>query len=239
MTALVRYQASILLRSYRWVFPLVAYLFLVSIGSVGSSSLMESLDWSGATLVPVVAFLTRAMLTAEPDAARACVAAATGPARAQLAALVVPLAGGAVLGLITTFADILTAEAASTVPTNSIQGKLSAVTAHPGIVVAGLLIALICLLVGAAIGTLLNPPLVRHPAVAMMSTLAAVVLAFVISISPASAALSQHADRANNPLAANWPGPGPVVDAFVLLLVCWTGSLLVAQRRESRFSGPD
>jgi drug/metabolite transporter (DMT)-like permease len=113
------------------------------------------------------------------------------------------------------------------------------VTAHPGIVVAGLLIALICLLVGAAIGTLLNPPLIRHPGVAMMATLAAVVLAFVTNISPAAAALSQPGGQSNNPLAANWPGLGSVVGAVVLLLVCWTGSLLVAQRRESRFSGPD
>ncbi len=50
-------------------------------------------------LVPVAALLTRSMLTAEPDAARAVVAVASGPARAQLAALAAALGGGAVLGL--------------------------------------------------------------------------------------------------------------------------------------------
>ena len=86
VTALLRYQTAILLRSHRWIFPLIAYGLLIAVGAAGSSSLAETLDWSGAMLVPVVAFLTRAMLTAEPDAARACVcAAAGGPVRAQLA----------------------------------------------------------------------------------------------------------------------------------------------------------
>jgi hypothetical protein len=38
---------------------------------------------------------------------------------------------------------------------------------HPGIVVGGLLIALVCVFVGSAVGALCNPPLLRHPAVAM------------------------------------------------------------------------
>ena len=50
-------------------------------------------------LIPVVAFLTRSMLTAEPDASRACVAAATGTVRAQLAALLAALGGGVVLAV--------------------------------------------------------------------------------------------------------------------------------------------
>ena len=97
MTALLRYQSAILLRSHRWIFPLIAYGLLMAVGAAGSSSLAETLDWSGAMLVPVVAFLTRGMLTAEPDAARACVFAAAGPVRAQLATLIVPL--GAALSL--------------------------------------------------------------------------------------------------------------------------------------------
>lgn len=68
-------------------------------------------------LVPVVAFLTRAMLTAEPDAARACVAAAAGPVRAQLATLIVPLGAGAVIGVVAAIFDVLTAEAAAMLST--------------------------------------------------------------------------------------------------------------------------
>ena len=33
MTALLRYQAAILLRSHRWIFPLIAYGLLIAVGA--------------------------------------------------------------------------------------------------------------------------------------------------------------------------------------------------------------
>ena len=152
MTALLRYQSAILLRSHRWIFPLIAYGLLMAVGAAGSTSLAETLDWSGAMLVPVVAFLTRGMLTAEPDAARACVFAAAGPVRAQVATLIVPLGAGALLGVAAAVFDVLTAEAATKVPGSGLPGKVTAAAGHPGIVLAGLLIALVCVLVGSAVG---------------------------------------------------------------------------------------
>src|ERR1700759_2694500 len=97
------------------------------------------LDWSGAMLVPVVAFLTRAMLTAEPAAARACVSAASGPVRAQLATLLVAFAGGAVLSPVGACYELVTAghQTALLVPFFAGLGK-----------------ALVCVLVGSAVGTL-------------------------------------------------------------------------------------
>src|SRR6185312_1310649 len=53
MTALLRYQTSIMLRSHRWIFPLIGYALLIAVGAAGSTSLAETLDWSGAMLVPV------------------------------------------------------------------------------------------------------------------------------------------------------------------------------------------
>ncbi len=101
MIALLRYQAANLFRSHRWIFPLITYALLISVGGAGpgKQALADGLDWSAAILLPVVALLTRSMLTAEPAAARACVSAARGPGRAQLAALITALAAGAVLGL--------------------------------------------------------------------------------------------------------------------------------------------
>ena len=78
MTALLRYQAALLLRSNRWIFPLIAYGALIAVGAAASTPLAEGLDWSAAMLVPAVAFITRSMLVAEPDASRAVVAAAAG-----------------------------------------------------------------------------------------------------------------------------------------------------------------
>ena len=233
MTALLRYQAAILLRSHRWIFPLIGYALLLAVGAAGSTSLAETLDWSGAMLVPVTAFLTRAMLTAEPDAARACVAVASGPVRAQLATLLVPLGGAAVLGLAAAVLDVLIAAPAARAPVSGLGGKVAAVLGHPAILVAGLLIALVCLLVGSAAGALCNPPLLRHPGVAMLSTLAAIVAALAASVSPATAAISGDTSQAAaSPLAVNWPGAGSLLGALGLATVSWGASLWVAARRD-------
>jgi hypothetical protein len=137
--------------------------------------------------VPVIALLTRSMLTAEPGAARACVAVARGPARAQLATLLVAFAGGLVLGL---------AGAGYELATNGHH------TAQLMSFLAGLGKALVCVLVGSAVGTLFNPPLIRHAAAALLSTMGAVVVALVSSVSPASAALRGNGATVQ---AAAWP----------------------------------
>jgi hypothetical protein len=231
--ALLRYQAAILLRSHRWIFPLIAYGLLIAVGAAGSTSLAETLDWSGAMLVPVVAFLTRAMLTAEPDSARACVAA--GPARAQFATLLIPLGGGALLAAAAVVFGVLTAEPASGLanPSGSMADKVLDAARHPGIVVAGLLIALICLLVGSAVGALCNPPMLRHAGAAMLTTLAAIVLALAVNVSPAAAAISGTKAQAASPLAATWPGAAPLVGACCLLAAAWAVSIFAATRRDT------
>lgn len=238
MTALLRYQTSIMLRSHRWIFPLIGYGLLIAVGAAGSTSLAETLDWSGAMLVPVVAFLTRAMLTAEPDAARACVAAAAGPVRAQFATLIVPLGGGALLGVVAAVFDVLTAAAAAKAPASGLAAKVTAAANHPGILAGGLLIALVCLLVGSAVGALCNPPLLRHPAAAMLSTLAAIVLALAAGVSPASAAISHTTAQAASPVAANWPGTGALAGAACLLALTWAVSVIAATRRDNWSAGP-
>ena len=159
MIALLRYQAANLFRSHRWIFPLITYALLISVGAADSGqqatsvdrarALTDGLDWSAAILLPVVAMLTRSMLTAEPAAARACVSAARGPGRPQLAALITAFAAGAVLGL---------AGAGYVLVTNGHK------TALLGPLIAGLGRALVCALVGSAVGTRplpCSPPLLR------------------------------------------------------------------------------
>jgi hypothetical protein len=233
MIVLLRYQSAILLRSHRWIFPLIGYALLIAVGAAGATSLAEALDWSGAMLVPVTAFLTRAMLTAEPDAARGCVGAAAGPVRAQLATLLVPLGGGGVLAVAVMVFDVLTAETAARAPDSGLFAKVSAAADHPGIVAGGLLIALVCLLVGSAAGALCNPPLLRHPGVAMLTTLAAIVAALVADVSPASAAIGDGAAQTASPVAANWPGPWSLTGAVCLVAVSWTVSVAAAARRDT------
>jgi hypothetical protein len=231
--ALLRYQAAILLRSHRWLFPVIVYSMLILVGFAADTPLAEGVDWSDAMLVPVVALLTRSMLTAEPDAARACVAAATGPVRAQLATLLTALGAGIVLAITGVCFEVLTDQSVAKHPLLSVVGKISATAAHPQVLVGGLGAALVCLLVGSAAGALCNPPLLRHPGLAILSTLAAVIFALASDISPASAALAGYgAGR-----APHWPGGVPLLAAACLLAVTWTASVLAAARRDNRTPG--
>ena len=231
MIALLRYQTAILLRSHRWIFPLIAYGLLISVGAASSTPLAEGLDWSAAMLVPVVAFLTRSMLIAEPDAARACVAAAAGPVRAQLAALLTALGAGVVAGLAGACFTVLTGESIVKQQGSDVFSKIGATFAHPAVLTAGLATALVCLLVGSAAGALCNPPLLRHPGAAMLATLAAIILALAANVSPASAAL-RRAGAA--PQTASWPGGVPLIAAACLLAVIWGASLYAGARRDTR-----
>lgn len=238
MIALLRYHTAILLRSHRWIFPLIAYgLLTLAVGAEGSSPLAQVLDWNAAMLVPIAAFLTRSMLTAEPDAARACVAAAAGPVRVQLAALLTAAGAGAVLAIPGMCVGVLLGEpAARQHPAPSgLLIKLTSAAGHPAILVAGLATTAVCLFVGSAVGALCNPPLLRHPGAAMLSTLAVAIFALASDVSPASAALRRRTTaQAASPLAAHWPGTTPVLAAACLLAVTWFASTYAAARRESR-----
>jgi hypothetical protein len=220
MIAMIRYQLAVLLRSHRWVGPFLLYVALLVLFA-DSQPLGEGLDWSAAMLVPAAALLTRSMLTAEPAEARACIAAAGGTHKAQIACCIAALAAGGVLGL---------AGACYELARDPWPGRAS--LAHLGHAPAafglGLAITLICLLVGCAIGVFFNPPVVRHPAMAILCTIGAVVLGLVSSISPASAAL-RHAGSAP-PAHGFWPG-SPLLAALGLLVVSWAVSALLAGRR--------
>jgi hypothetical protein len=234
--ALLRYQAAILVRSNRWIFPLIAYGVLILTGTAAGRpagpqwlSLADGLDWSAAMLIPVVAFLTRSMLTAEPDAARTCVAAATSPVRAQLAALLVALGGGVVLAVAGTCFAVLGNPAVAG-HAGGFLGNVGAAVTHPETLTAGLAMTAVCLLVGSAVGALCNPPLLRHPAAAMLATLAAAIFALASEVSPAGAALRQ-ASSAQSP---HWPGAVDALGAAGLLVVTWAASSLAAARRDTR-----
>ncbi|HEX4092924.1 MAG TPA: hypothetical protein VHZ33_29755 [Trebonia sp.] len=235
MIALLRYEVAILLRSHRWVFPLIAYGALILTGAAGGAvsgpawlSLADGLDWAAAMLIPVVAFLTRSMLTAEPDASRACVAAAAGPVLAQLAALLAALGGGVVLGLAGACFEVIANPSVSG-HAGGLLGNVGAAVEHPVTLAVGLAMTALCLLVGSAVGALCNPPLLRHPATAMLATLAAAVFALASEVSPAGAAL-RHASSAQSP---HWPSAPDLLAAACLVAVTWTASALVAARRES------
>lgn len=228
MIALTRYQVALLLRSHRWIPPLVLYgLTVVGLGGgskAGGAGLGDGLSWSALMLVPAVAWLTRSMLTAEPGAARACVAAGGGPRRAQLAALVASLLVGAILA-IGGIGWALGSDGVLRTRANTIE-----IGATFAVLAGGLMATLICLLVGSAVGALCNPPVIRQPAAAMLCTTGAVVAALAWNVSPANAAV-RSAESA--PQVSAWPSGLAVITAIALLAAAWTVSALVAARRMS------
>lgn len=227
MIAVLRYQLALLMRSHRWIPP--AVLYVLGVAGLGGSrqpygaALAPSLSWSALMLVPAVAWLTRLMVTAEPPAARACAAAAGGPRRTHVAALLVPAAAGLAFGFTAICWDLWHAGPITSPPGGAIE-----VGATLTALLAGLLAALTCVLVGSTIGALGNPPLVRRPAAGMLGTAGAVVLALAWHDSPANAAVR----------AAGWPAPaGPsvppsaVTEAAVLAALAWLVSAHAAARR--------
>jgi hypothetical protein len=227
--ALVWYQTALLIRSHRWIPP--AVLFVIGVAGLGGAvlphgeGLSQGLAWSALLLVPVEAWLTRAVLIAEPPAARACVAAAAGPRRSQLAALIAAAVVGASFGLLGVAWEVFSLGVRRSAATNSIMA--GATLADVG---GGLAAALVCLLVGSAIGALLNPPLIRRPAAAMLGTTGAVVLALAWSGSPANAAVRSVGYGAQE---KSWPTGAALLAAIALLVVAWGVSAQVAARRQA------
>jgi hypothetical protein len=212
MPALIRYYVALLMRSGRWLPATIFYAAIVSIGTQGSAKVGEALGYAGAGLVPSVAWLTRAALTAEPEAARHCVAGAVGPRRPHLAALAAAAIGGLVLAA------------------GGAAAMLSAVgTVHPvTALTAGLLTMALCAVAGSAVGALCNPPiLVRASwAIPLAGILAITVL--VAAGSPVNAAIRgiTPGDQAPKlPLL-------PAVLVVAATAVCWTVSTFVAARKE-------
>jgi hypothetical protein len=219
----------LLLRSHRWIPAAVIYVLgVVGLGGFGGpavahgAALSQGLSWSALMLVPCVAWLTRSVLTAEPPAARSCVAAAAGPRRAQLAALGAALGLGVIFAIIGICWEVITAGVVRAPHTNSVL--FGATFSDLG---RGVGAALICLFVGSAIGALCNPPVITRPAASMLTSTAAVVLGLVWSVSPANAAVR----TGNGASSGSWPTGLPVIAAITLLVVAWSVSALVAARR--------
>lgn len=221
MIGLIRYHAALLLRSYRWITPLVFFAAIAGSAVDGGATPAEAFGFAGAVLVPTSAWLVRLVVTGEPEAARACVGAAGGTARAQLAALLVAVGGGMALALLTAPVMLF------------VGGRVS----EPGhqlppivdVLVAGLLGELACVLIGVAAGAVCNPPVVRGPAVALLSTGLLVVVSLVAAQSPAIAAIKvvaagNHGSVIQLPLVA-------LGGAFAVAAAAVTLSALVARAR--------
>ncbi|MEV7084619.1 ABC transporter [Streptomyces sp. NPDC093085] len=182
MTALLSYQIALLLRSQHWLPPVLLYGIFLVVGVQAGQPVLDSLGYASAVLLPVTAWLVRICVTQEPAASRAVVGAVTGPRRAHLSALLAAVVCAGVIGVAGTGIVLLISE-----PKNAdftVGVDLGAAGA------AGLLAALVCLLVGAAVGALCNRPLLRTRGWSVVATAAVSLLALVTSGSPARNAVT-------------------------------------------------
>ncbi|ADI06192.1 ABC transporter ATP-binding protein [Streptomyces bingchenggensis BCW-1] len=182
LPALLRYQAALLARSQRWVPPVVLYGAFMAIGVMAGQPILDSFGYAAAALLPIAAWLVRVCVNNEPAAARNCAAAAAGPARVHLSSVVTGLAAAAVLGVVGALFVALISDPKTS--DQRIDVSLWDATA------AGLLAALTCVLLGAAIGALLSRPLLLSTGWGIQATAAASLLVLVASASPANAAVS-------------------------------------------------
>ncbi|WP_329124345.1 ABC transporter [Streptomyces sp. NBC_01465] len=181
MTALLRYQTELLLRSQRWLPPVLLYGIFLAVGAQGGDPVLDSLGVAAAALLPVTAWLVRICATQEPPAARHCAAAATSPARVHLSCLGAASVCAAVLAVAGTAVITAMSDPSSTDHQTAVP-RLSAAA-------AGLLAALVCALVGAAVGALCTWPVLRSTGWSVTATALAALLVLVTTGSPAHTAV--------------------------------------------------
>ncbi|MEV0260018.1 ABC transporter [Streptomyces sp. NPDC050617] len=182
MTSLYRYQAALLIRSHRLLPPLTLYVLIMGIGVQAGQPILDSFGWAGVALLLVAAWFVRICVTNEPPAARHVAAAATSPARVHLASVLTALTCSVALGTIgTAFVAIVSDPRSS--------DRQIDVPVGPAIL-AGLLTALACALLGTAVGALCNRPLLRGTGWTMLTTMVAAMLVLVVDGSPAHAAVT-------------------------------------------------
>jgi hypothetical protein len=221
MTALVRYQVELLLRSQRWLPPFLCYALLLAVGVQSGNPLLDSLGVAATLLVPVTAWYARSVLTADPPPARAVLVAARGAARVQLAALLAALLAGLVLGVL------------GLAVVWWISGPTTNVAHHQvpvaGALLAGLLATLACAFTGLAVGALCHRPVLLRAGYGIVGALGLSVLVLVLPGSPANQAVralvtGSRVARVELPLLG-------LAGAAVLAVLVGAGSAWLAGRR--------
>ncbi|MFD0297422.1 ABC transporter [Streptomyces sp. NPDC127118] len=182
MTALLRYQTALLVRSQRWLAPVLLYAAFIAVGVQWGQPVLDSLGYTAAGLLPVTAWLVQLCAGQEPPAARTVTAAAAGPARAHLAALLVGLGCAGLLGAAATSIVLLISKPASA--DSSVRVPLLPAG------IAGLLAVACCVLLGAVIGALCTRPLLHRRGWSVAATVLLALAALVTGGSPANAAVT-------------------------------------------------
>ncbi len=219
MSHLIRYQLALLLRSQRWLPPVLLFALLITAGQFGGQQYGDSLGWCAGMLVPCAGWLTRTVLTGEPGQARAVLAAASGPHRAHLAALWTALICGAVLAVVAGVFEWTL----SSPPTGVADPPLLTIARDGGTAI------LIGLLAGTALGAVCAPPLLNRPASAVLTLAAASLVLLVAPGSPVNTAIRDAFTSDSADAATSFPAL-PLLGGLLLLAAGWAVALRAAGR---------
>jgi len=213
--AVARYYVVLLARSQRWLPPVLFYAIALAIDSAAGDSAADAFAYSAAFLLPVSAWLTRAILTAEPAEAAAITATVTGPVRARLAAL----SAATGYGLLCALVGAIVAGATGALPGGGGGSTL----------LTGLSTELVCVLLGTAAGALSAPPLV--PAAGWGVLLAGLLALGLLVARFSPAAMGIRALTTANGAAPHYPLAALPI-ALVVVAVAWAASTAAAVRRQ-------
>ncbi|MEU3074474.1 ABC transporter [Streptomyces laurentii] len=212
MTALIRYQSALLLRSQRWLAPFLVYAAFAAVGIRPGDPVLDSLGYAVAGLVPVTAWVVRICLVQEPPAARAVTATAAGRTRAHLATILTGALAALLVGVVTVLAVTALADRRGLTPLAAGM--------------AGLVAAAVCVLTGTTVGALTTRPLIQARGWSLAALLLGSLLALVTAGSPARTTLTALTTAART-TPATAPHPWP---ALLLALTLTTASVTLACR---------
>ncbi|MEV5970088.1 ABC transporter [Streptomyces sp. NPDC051921] len=188
MTALLRYQTALLLRSQRWLAPFLLYAAYVGVGVRPGEPVLGALGYAVTGLVPVTAWAVRICLNQEPPAARTVIAAAAGRARAHLAAI------------LTGTAAVLLVGAGTALGVTAVGDRRGVDALAAG--AEGLLAAAVCVLTGAAVGALTTRPLIPSRGWSLATLVLGSLLALVTAGSPVRTTVTALVTDAHAPAVA-------------------------------------
>ncbi|GAB2710560.1 ABC transporter [Kitasatospora kifunensis] len=221
MSALIRYQFELLLRSQRWLPPFLGYALVLGIGVAGDQPMMDCHAYAAALLIPVTAWYVRCALTADPPPARACLVAATGPVRVYLASLAAALGAGLLLALVEVGVIWLVCGRTTIRPGYEVS--------WPHAALAGLLAAVCCVLIGVLVGVLSHRPVLLRGSYGILAALGLSVLVWVVPVSPANRAVRALVAGSQR-VHVYYPLLAPVAAALLLAAVV-AGTAVLARRR--------
>ncbi|MET7358053.1 ABC transporter [Streptomyces sp. NPDC005562] len=221
MRAALRYQTALLVRSQRWLPPVILYAVFLGVGVQGGQPILDSLAYAAGGLLPVAGWLVRICVSNEPPTARSCSAAAIGAGRAHLASLLAALLTAAALGAAAVCVVTAISDATSTnarVPVERLPAGA-----------AGFLAMLVSASLGTALGALASWPLLRSAGRAVPALLLGALFLLVTTGSPAKSVLT---DLTTGSREGAVPAPlGALVAALALTAAALWGACALSSRR--------